>query len=839
MFPKEDNKERKVLSELMVIGGIDRFHEHLLKDEIGIWIHYNDRVSNIWTPQTYALLGFSRESIPPKLESVLPYVLPEDSEKLAKLISRINENQIIDYHTFTFKLKGPDGVGRELLLTAQSVEMQVTKELFWQGTIQDITQANVAYEGVKSISAGFFEMFKNLPLILFATDNQGNIVFWNNSCESQTGFKSSEIIGNRDAFRLIFPEQEQRKTVKTAIKELGSKSKILQSELNTKTGEQKLFKLKLFKSSSNLKGWSTLVTGYDISKLKNTNLLLEQKIEEFEILEKVTTDLNTASIDQNYYQLLGGLLDRNLKNCSFVIFSADCDAEFFTIEGVYGITSGKWQQALDVLGWNPIGRRFQQVQDIFRITNGNKLRKIEGSIYELTGGIVSSAASRGLERIFSFEDIYSVGMVYENTVLGGVIVLRQSAENNSDLAIVEGIINRASFAIYKKVREFKLQREKERAEEADRLKSGFLANLSHEIRTPMNAIMGFSQLLNLPNLNKEKRQQYIDIINSKGKMLVKIINDIIDVSKVESGELTIVKAPFKLNNLLRALKVFYDKEKVFQEREAIAINLKIPDNSDDFELVSDEGRIEQVMTNLIGNALKFTEKGSIEFGYTLGEKVLEFFVKDTGIGIAEDMHMLIFDRYRQVEEKQHRSEAGTGLGLAISKGIVELLEGKIWVESLPGDGANFRFTIPQGELIVNSDEDLSPHHEVNSNLPDWKNKVLLVAEDEDINYMYINEILTPTGVKTIWAKDGLQAVELVNTIKNINAILMDIKMPFKDGYAATMEIRQINPHIPIVAQTAYAYSEDRNKAEAAGCDDYITKPISSIDLYAILDKYLG
>jgi CheY-like chemotaxis protein/anti-sigma regulatory factor (Ser/Thr protein kinase) len=296
---------------------------------------------------------------------------------------------------------------------------------------------------------------------------------------------------------------------------------------------------------------------------------------------------------------------------------------------------------------------------------------------------------------------------------------------------------------------------------------------------------------------------------------------------------------FRVNDLLKTIKQFYDKEKVFQQRESLEIRLTIPKRSNRLEIFSDQGRLEQVLTNLMDNALKFTEKGFIEFGYTIDDKSIDFYVADSGVGIDSSKQQLIFDRFRQVEGDALRFKGGTGLGLSISKGIVDLLGGKIWVESSLGKGAKFFFSLPNSVVKEGlTDEEVIAADEIESKFPDWKNLVLLIAEDEEVNYLLLKELLEPTGVNMLWARDGAQAVELVSNIKKIDAILMDIKMPIMNGYAATMEIRQINASIPIVAQTAYAFTEDRQKAEAAGCDDYLVKPIQQNELFRKLDILL-
>ncbi len=465
--------------------------------------------------------------------------------------------------------------------------------------------------------------------------------------------------------------------------------------------------------------------------------------------------------------------------------------------------------------------------------------KVEKTLYEFSEGNLSSVGARAIEKYLGIDEIFVIGFNKENNCYGGIVIFINNVSSDIDHSLIEGIVNQASVALNRKELENQLLAAKEKAEEADKLKSAFLANMSHEIRTPMNAIIGFSQLIALPNLTAEKKKQYIDIITNKGNSLVKLINDIIDASKVEAGQLTVIFVPCNINNLLRNLHRFYIKDRLFQKRETVDIKLILPIGTDFLDLVTDEGRLEQVFTNLIGNALRYTEKGSIEFGYKLDNQLVTFFVKDTGVGIDPQMQTMIFERFRQVEDLSGKKSGGTGLGLSISKGIVDLLGGSIWVESELDMGTTFYFTLPYRVLEKTDIKKEMKRIEDEENYPDWKNKVILVAEDEEVNYIFVNELLNLTGATVLWAKDGAQAVDLVKTIKKIDLILMDIKMPIMNGYAATMEIRQINPKLPIVAQTAYAFSEDRQKAEAAGCNDYITKPINSNDLFEMLQKYLG
>lgn len=682
-------------------------------------------------------------------------------------------------------------------------------------------------------------LISNMPALVLATNAKGEIVFWNKTCERVLGFKSSEIVGNKDAYKLLFPDIEQRKKVKHLLKEMNSSMPKKEQIIIAKKGEKRNIVWTAFSDYVKVEGWNAVVVGYDITSQKNTERIQKIHQRKLEALAHVAIDLVGLPITDSIYHYIGTRLEKYIPGPQFTVVSIEPEKKILNVEGIYGMNLKSWSKLLDLLGWNPVGRRFQISDTTIEYYSHGKLRKIDKNLYDFTEGNITVLVSRALEKFLGLKDIMVIGLVKDNYCYGGVCIAISDSTPELDYSLIEGIVNQASVALYRRELENQLVSAKEKAEEADRLKSAFLANMSHEIRTPMNAIIGFSQLMGLPDLSKEKRKQFIEIINSKGNVLVKLINDIIDASKVEAGQLTVVFAPCNINKLLRNLLRFYKKERVFQRREAIEIKLSIPDGSDSFNLVTDEGRLEQVLTNLISNALKFTERGSIEFGYGIEDNVITFFVKDTGEGIDPHMQTLIFERFRKVDESDNKKLGGTGLGLSISKGIVNLLGGTIWVESEIGAGTTFYFTLPYRVLPK---EDISKEIqeiEGQEHLPDWRNKVILIAEDEEVNYIFLNELLESTGVTLIWAKDGAQAVELVSTIKKIDVVLMDIKMPVMNGYAATMEIRQINPKLPIIAQTAYAFSEDRQKAESAGCNDYITKPINDKELFGKLEKYLG
>lgn len=381
---------------------------------------------------------------------------------------------------------------------------------------------------------------------------------------------------------------------------------------------------------------------------------------------------------------------------------------------------------------------------------------------------------------------------------------------------------------------------KEKAEESDRLKSAFLSNMSHEIRTPMNVILGFSSLLSDTGTTEEERNEYIEIIKERGNDLMRIISDIIDVAKIESGQLKINIKDCKVNQLVEDIYVVFNQIRIKQEKNSVQLKttLDIPDP--EFTILTDPQRLRQVLTNLVENAVKFTETGNIEFGYTIKEdfgigKSIEFFVKDTGIGIPPEMHKLIFERFRQVDDSHTRKYGGTGLGLTICKNLVHLMGGEMNMESEVGKGTLFTITLPMWTITPQKEQVVEKKPARGES--DWKNKVILVAEDEESNFAFLEHVLKRTGVKLLWAKNGQEAVNLAKTEK-IDLILMDIRMPGMDGYEATEIIKKENRSIPIIAQTAYALKGEKELSINAGCDDYIPKPIDITELLTIVTKYM-
>jgi PAS domain S-box-containing protein len=369
------------------------------------------------------------------------------------------------------------------------------------------------------------------------------------------------------------------------------------------------------------------------------------------------------------------------------------------------------------------------------------------------------------------------------------------------------------------------------AEESYRLKSAFLANMSHEIRTPMNGIIGFSELLKDPQLAKDRRLYYASIVIDSSKQLLAIVNDILDISRIETGKVSLVYEDVIINDLINILFAFFEPQ---TGSKAIKLLSYIPLDNSQSTIRTDRTRLRQVLTNLLNNALKFTHEGHIKFGYKKIDGYLEFFVEDTGIGITKDMHEKVFEPFRQAELDVSNRYGGTGLGLSISSKLIELLGGKIWLKSQLGKGSVFYFTIPYDSSSSGTKIEEKQYNVI---INKYLGMLVLIVEDDEINFLFLETVLSKNKIKLLRARNGLEAVEMCLTNPDIKLVLMDIKMPFMNGYEATRRIKQHNPDLPVIAQTAYAMYEDRSKAMEAGCDGYIAKPIKKAELLKLIDSY--
>ena len=378
---------------------------------------------------------------------------------------------------------------------------------------------------------------------------------------------------------------------------------------------------------------------------------------------------------------------------------------------------------------------------------------------------------------------------------------------------------------------------KENAEESDRLKSSFLASVSHEIRTPINGILGVSEILKYDDLPKDQKNELLKLINFNGQQLVAILDDIIDISQIETGQLIIRIEDCNVDNILSELFHYYNEYKIIARKSNLEIKLNKPTNKTDLFIKTDSYCLKKILSNLIGNAIKFTQKGFVEFGYEKKTDGLQFFVKDTGIGIPAKNLKMIFERFRQVDETLTRQYGGTGLGLTISEQLVNLLDGNIRVESEEGKGSIFYFWIPISyNDVTNKETIITTTQKENYN---WKGKQILIAEDVESNFKFMQTEILKTGASVLYARNGKEAIEIFKTQKNIDLILMDLQMPIIDGIEAAQEIKKLNKDVPIIALSSLAMKQQKEEILKLQFEEHISKPIKTEELFNKIRNYFS
>lgn len=496
-----------------------------------------------------------------------------------------------------------------------------------------------------------------------------------------------------------------------------------------------------------------------------------------------------------------------------------CNSSFLNITG-YTFEELEGKNWIDTFAQIENQERYQQIFG-FMIEGKQFSDLFEHSIISKSGDIKHIAWSYILLRN---EDGQPAGL----SVLGVDITQRVIYEQN--LVRKNEIIKKRNSQL-RKINE-ELKAAKEKAEESDRLKSAFLANMSHEIRTPMNGILGFAELLQDPRLTDKEAQEFISLIRISGKRMLNIINDLIDISKVESGMASVSTSAVEINDQIDFLYNFFRPE---AESKGLELQFHKGLMNARSRIITDKEKIFAILTNLIKNAIKFSVSGIIEFGYSLKDEHLEFFVKDQGIGIPAEKQQAVFERFVQADNSLTSNYEGAGLGLSISKAYVDMLGGNIRLSSRPGSGTSFCFTIPYTPIAA---EEPIPAEQNRNARSDYGTFNVLAADDDTISLKLLEKILVPLGGKVITAVSGAQAVELCRKHHDLKIIFMDVRMSGTDGLTATSEIRKFNRDVIIIAQTANALPGDRDAALKAGCDDYVAKPLNKDKITSVLDKFI-
>lgn len=373
----------------------------------------------------------------------------------------------------------------------------------------------------------------------------------------------------------------------------------------------------------------------------------------------------------------------------------------------------------------------------------------------------------------------------------------------------------------------------EKVARANQLKTAFLTNISHEVRTPVNSIVGFSDLLADPDLTIDQREEFITMITKSSQMLVKMFDNIIDASKLQSNQITFRKEWFDINDVLKEIEIELREDEAKNRNDKVFVNIIHPEQEQKIILYTDIFRIRQVMGQLIENAIEHTDEGEIEIGINVKTENIQFYVKDSGKGIDKEKQGEIFSLFESEEHAFTFESGGSGLGLSISKEMIEQLGGRIWFESLVNQGTTFFISFPDKNYRIDKIETSKREKKTS----DWSGKTILIAEDVEFNYIFLREIIAPTEAKVIWAKNGLEACQLVDENSQIDLILMDLQMPEMNGYEAAIYIKKKRPQLPIIAQTAFMMADEDEKCYKIGCDGFISKPIRARQLISTIKKF--
>jgi PAS domain S-box-containing protein len=733
-----------------------------------------------WNPSAQTIFGFSREEA---LGQHASFIIPKE---ILPVLSQV-------WHNLLIKSGGERNTNQNITKEGRTIfcEWYNTPLIDELGKVtgvasiaHDITSRKEAEEAVLESERKFRQFVETAVEGIMALDEDDIITFVNPRMSEMIGYKHEELIGQKIT-SFMFPEDLIDYQEKMGNRRTG-KGEILERRYKHKDGSIL---------------W-TLVSGSPIFNNEG----------EYSGSLGMLTDITDRKAAEEILHESELLTQKIIENAPF-------GAHHYSLEA---------GQRLIFRGTNPAADKILGV---------NNKEFIGKTIEEAFPALVQTNVPAKYKKVAATGEGYIAEEVYYNhgNISGAFEVNAFQTTPNHMTAFFVDITDR-------KKAEIALIKSKEKAEESDRLKSSFLANMSHEIRTPMNGILGFAELLKNPDITGDEQEEYISIIEKSGVRMLNILNDLIDLSKIESGQVDVNISVVNINKQTDYIYAFFKPE---VDGKGIKFSVKNSLSANEAFIKTDKDKVNAILTNLVKNAIKFTHHGSIEFGYVLKPDSepaeLEFYVKDTGVGIPKEQQGIIFERFRQGSESLTRNYEGAGLGLSISKSFVNMLGGKIWVESLTGKnnelfGSIFHFTIPYHNSSGKKSIPGKPVYKMPEN-KQIKKLNILIAEDDESSVFLISRLVKEFSKEIISVRTGIEAVDTCQNNPQIDLVLMDIKMPEMDGYEATTRIRQFNKKVIIIAQTAFALAGDRNKAIEAGCNDYIPKPISQELLTLLIEKH--
>jgi len=762
------------------------------------------------------ILGFNspKEMMEKVTDISALYKNPGDREKIKKEFAEkgfVENYEIMAHHP----------TKETVWISVNAKQQHSGGQIYYEGTIQDITKKKVAEEKLLETKQRLQILADNIPDEIFIKDEQHRFVYVNPKKAQADGTTPEAMTGKTDFD--FFSETAARKSLKDDERVLKTGEPIINKEerLTGKGGDSRwvlVTKLPRLDQAGSIIG--TMGISREITNLKKAEQILKKNEKQLELRKNIAEAFVLEEKDKIFYNVLHALLGNY--NSKFGYFG------YINQNGDLVCPS----MTHDI--WNECEVKNKSI--VFPKENwtglwGESLKKQKSLIKNANLKVPNGHVPLNNAMVGIIE--------YQGKLIGQLAFANgNKSYTDSDLEELDEICKYISPLLHAELSEEQHKKElveaKEKAEESDRLKSAFLANMSHEIRTPMNGIMGFTNLLQDAEISGEERDNFIQIIQQSGKRMLDTVNDLIDISRIETGQVEIQHEEFKIKEELRNLHRFF-------EADAKNKNLTLTMNTcceDEIVVNSDRNKFNSIASNLIKNAIKYTHQGSIEIGCSCNNDSIKIFVTDTGIGIPEKLRKDIFSRFVQVEQGYTRNYEGAGLGLSIAKAYTEMLGGDIGVESEEGKGSTFYFSIPVTKRIAKNTKSKGTGSSPEKDLTNLKNLRVLVAEDDEVSQYHLEILLEDKVAKIYFAKTGREAIETYQKNPDINLILMDIKMPEMDGHEATRKIRSFDKKVPVIAQTAYALQGDQEKALDAGCNDYITKPVDSDELFAKIANFL-
>lgn len=749
------------------------------------------------------LLGYSRREMIGKNFFKLRLLSSKQLLKAAKLLSLSVLGKPTGPDEFTLQTKNNNKVTVEITTHPVNIGGQILV----LGMARDISERKKAEKAMKVAAENWNRTFQTMHSGIALLDAELHVIQANRSFEKFTGIKEAGLKG-KSCFDLIFEKpvpDHENPFVKLKQSKVCETSEVM---LNGRICE--LMVDPICDSAYKITGAVTIIT--DVTQRKR-----DENIQH--ILHELT---GVPMFDKSLEELLV-IVRRSLSKVidTTNFFVALHNPETDTLRKVI----------------------FEDEKDDFVEWDANK--SLSGKVLKLATTLLldSAAESRfaaenNIELLGSPAECWlGVPLMSGERAIGVIVVQSYTDKNAYDFSAVRLlslIAHELSILIERRQMIHDLVAAKDRAEESDRLKSAFLANMSHEIRTPMNGILGFAELLKQPRLPDEEQQLFISMIEKSGERLLNIINDLISISKIESGQMDVWYTETNINEQIDFLYNFFAPE---ARQKGIQLITTCPLSNSAAIIKTDREKLYAILTNLVKNAIKFTNKGYIEFGYQTTPEYLLYYVKDTGIGIITSKQKFIFERFVRATTDLHGQYEGAGLGLAISKAFVEMLGGKIWLESEEGKGTCFYFTLPFAQNVISDSAETMSNSDTVDAMGIAEEGVLLIAEDDEVSTMYLMHILKSSNTRLQFARTGYEAIEKCIELPEIKMVLMDINMPGMNGFEAAGKIKALRPGLPILAQTAFALDEDKEKY-AGNFDGYVTKPIKADELKSKISAFM-